>query len=149
MYPPLLQGGQHLPSQAVRLASGVVAPVLPGIDERRAQGADDGAIPPAPRDRTDIVPDLHFDRILRCCFDNPVLPLQGNGGFHGSEKPGPDIDACRAQDQGRPPTWRPAAPRPRPAPSPRPTPTPPPATTGRGLTTSTTCGRRVNVAIVP
>ena len=34
-------------------------------------------------------------------FDNPVLPPQGNGGFHGSEKPGPDIDAYRAQNQGR------------------------------------------------
>ena len=39
VYPPLLQGGQHLPAQAVRLASGVVTPVLPGIDERRAQGS--------------------------------------------------------------------------------------------------------------
>jgi hypothetical protein len=34
--PPLLEGRQHLPPQAVRLASGLVAPVLPGVDERRA-----------------------------------------------------------------------------------------------------------------
>jgi len=128
-------GGQHLPPQAVRLASGVVAPVLPGVDERCAQCAYDGAIPPAPRDGTDIVPDLHFDCVLRLGFDNPVLPPQGNGGFHGGQEPGPDIDPSRAQDQGR----RQAAPvRNAPCRHDR-----------QGLTASTTCGRRVNVAIVP
>src|SRR5262252_901662 len=34
--PPLLQSRQYLPPQAVCLASGVVAPLLPGVDERRA-----------------------------------------------------------------------------------------------------------------
>jgi hypothetical protein len=101
MYTPLLHGGQHLSPQAVCLTSGVIVPALPGVDEWGTQGADGGAIPLASRARTDIVPDLHYDRILRFGFDNPVLPREGNRGFHGGQEPGPDIDPDRAQDQDR------------------------------------------------
>ena len=133
--PPLLQGRQHLPAQAVCLASGLVAPMLPGVNERRAQGADDGAIPRLPG--TGLM-SFQTSTLTASCASASTIRC-----FH------PSGMGASTEARNRVPILTPAAPRTKAAARPRPSAMPPAATTGRGWTASTTCGSRVNVAIVP
>ena len=132
--PPLLQGGQHLSRRrsASRLASSRRCCQVSMNGVRRAR-----MTVPYPRLPGTGLISFQTSTLTASCASASTIRC-----FH------PSGMGASTEARNRVPTLTPTAPRTKAA-ARRPSAMPPAATTGRGWTASTTCGRRVNVAIVP